>query len=87
MRAAPQTRSTAGCRFSPRSLLIIVGSVAMRPPKRSLAIAFVYGPRMISGAVSPMTRARPSRMPVTMPANAVGRTTLMMVFHFGTPSA
>ncbi len=42
---------------------------------------------MISGAVSPMTLARPSRMPVTMPENAVGRTTFMIVFHFGTPRA
>ena len=42
---------------------------------------------MISGAVSPMTRARPSRTPVTMPENEVGMTIFMIVFHFGTPRA
>ena len=40
-----------------------------------------------SGAVSPITRATASITPVTMPASAVGSTTLTMVSHFGTPSA
>ena len=40
-----------------------------------------------SGAVSPMTRAIASVMPVMMPASAVGRTTFTIVFHFGTPRA
>ena len=40
-----------------------------------------------SGAVSPMTRAIASMTPVTMPATAVGSTTLTIVCHFGTPRA
>ena len=46
-----------------------------------------YETKISSGAVSPITRARPSMTPVMMPPNAVGMTTLRMVFHFGTPSA
>jgi hypothetical protein len=34
-----------------------------------------------------MTRARPSSTPVTIPENAVGSTTRVIVIHFGTPSA
>ena len=40
-----------------------------------------------SGAVSPMTRAIASVIPEAMPAIEVGSTTLMIVRHFGTPSA
>ena len=40
-----------------------------------------------SGAVSPATRATASMTPVTMPAIAVGSTTLMIVRHLGTPRA
>ena len=40
-----------------------------------------------SGAVSPMMRAIAIVTPVTMPASAVGITTLTMVRHFETPSA
>ncbi len=42
---------------------------------------------MSSGAVSPMTRAIESMMPVVMPAMDVGSTTFTMVSHFGTPRA
>ena len=42
---------------------------------------------MSSGAVSPMIRASPNRIPVTMPENAVGSTMRTMVTHLGTPSA
>ena len=40
-----------------------------------------------SGAVSPITRAMASVMPDAMPAIDVGMTTLMIVRHFGVPSA
>ena len=50
-------------------------------------MVLVYGPRISSGAVSPMIRASPSRTPVMMPENAVGSTTLTIVFHLGTPRA
>ena len=39
-----------------------------------------------SGAVSPLMRARASRMPVTMPAEALRYSTCTMTFQCGTPS-
>ena len=42
---------------------------------------------MSRGAVSPITRATATITPVMMPAEAVGRTTLTTVRHFGTPRA
>jgi hypothetical protein len=38
---AAHTRSTAGCRACCRSMLIIVGSVGIRPPNRSVAMFLV----------------------------------------------
>ena len=40
-----------------------------------------------SGAVSPITREMASITEVMMPAIDVGRTTLRIVSHFGTPRA
>ena len=46
-----------------------------------------YATRMSSGAVSPMTRARPRMTPVAIPEKAVGMTTSTTVFHLGSPNA
>ena len=59
----------------------------MRPWK-GLALSELTTPVVTSsGAVSPMIRAVASITPVTRPAKEVGRTTLVIVFHFGVPSA
>ena len=63
------------------------GRVVIRSANR-LKFSESVKPAMISsGAVSPMTRATASVTPVMIPAMAVGRTTLTMVRHFGTPRA
>ena len=59
----------------------------MRPLKGSELIESITPVVTSSGAVSPMIRAMASITPVTRPAKAVGRTILMIVFHFGVPSA
>ena len=88
--AAPQSRSVGtGLAPAPAEVwsYIMPGSDPMNPLNMSKFIAWAYPTRISSGAVSPMTRARASRMPVTMPDSAVGMTMAEMVFHFGTPSA
>ena len=65
----------------------MVGSAPIVSENGLRLMPTAYATRISSGAVSPITRARPSTTPVAMPLNAVGRTTLRIVFHFGTPSA
>jgi hypothetical protein len=59
----------------------------MLPSKRLKLMKGAYATRINTGAVSPMIRARARATPVSMPESAVGMTTLMIVFHLGTPRA
>ena len=55
----------------------------MRPLNRLKFVESVAPQMISSGAVSPITRAMAIVTPVTMPASAVGSTTLTIVRHFG----
>jgi hypothetical protein len=59
----------------------------MRPSKGLKVTPVVMPTAMSSGAVSPMTRAIARVIPDAMPPTDVGRTTLRIVRHFGTPRA
>ena len=88
--AAPHSRSVGtGLAPAPAEVWsnIMPGSDPMKPLNMSKFIACEYPTRMSRGAVSPITLASASRMPVTMPDRAVGITMRRIVFHFGTPSA
>ena len=63
------------------------GRVIIRSANRLVFTESVEPAMISSGAVSPITRATASVMPVMMPASAVGSTTLTIVRHFGTPRA
>ena len=64
-----------------------LGTCSVMPANGLNSILWLMPTSSSNGAVSPMIRATPSMMPVTMPAMAVGSTTRRMVRHFGTPSA
>src|SRR3954467_13094399 len=88
--AADHARSNDGSGGTPGDLYWLNANTARFDIRPSNGFPFteVTTPVVISsGAVSPMMRAIASITPVTMPAIAVGRTTLTTVFHFGTPSA
>jgi hypothetical protein len=85
--AAAQARSTSNVLDEPALLNTNRPSEDCWPWNGLLLMYKLLPTTSSTGAVSPVTRAIASMIPVTIPLAAVGSTTRRIVRHFGTPSA